>query len=186
MLAVRNSLFRPSKASIVEDLQIPLDIRFQGYRVVYDPEAVATEEIAPTFSAQFARRVRVGAGNFQTLFGNLGCLHPGKGLLAFCFFSHRVLRWVTPVLLVVAFLCSTLMVRHPAFAILVAAQSAFYLAALLGYRRKRRGKHTRFFSVPFHFCLMNLALFLGLFKYLSGRQSLIWTSTPRHVQRQVG
>jgi len=49
-LAIRRSLFHPRKQSIVEDLQIPLEIRFNGYRVVYDPEAVAVEEIAPNFS----------------------------------------------------------------------------------------------------------------------------------------
>jgi len=69
-LAVRRCLFRPKRQSIVEDFQIPLEIRFQGYRVVYDPEAIAVEDIAPTFAAQFSRRVRIGAGNYQTLFNN--------------------------------------------------------------------------------------------------------------------
>ena len=134
VLAVRSSLFRLSKPSIVEDLQIPLDIRFQGYRVVYDPEAMATEEIAPTFAAQWARRVRVGTGNFQTLFGSPGYLDPRRGLPAFCYFSHRVLRWLAPLLLLNAFFCSLVMIGRPTFAILAGTQSAFYLAALLGYR----------------------------------------------------
>lgn len=186
VLAVRRMLFRPIQSSIVEDLQIPLEIRFQGHRVVYDPEAVATEEIAPTASAQFARRVRLGTGDFQTLFGNLACLHPRNGLLAFCYFSHRVLRWLAPLLLFVAFFSSVLMVRRSAFAALVAAQCVFYFAALLGYWRKKQGKPARVFAMPFHFCLMNLALFLGLLKYLGGRQSLIWKSTPRSITPDVG
>jgi cellulose synthase/poly-beta-1,6-N-acetylglucosamine synthase-like glycosyltransferase len=185
VLAVRAALFQASKSSIVEDLQIPLDIRFQGHRVVYDPEAVATEEIAPTFTAQWRRRVRVGTGDFQTLFGSLGYLDPRKGLPAFCYFSHRVLRWIAPVLLLAAFLCSLVMIPRPIFAILAGAQSAFYLAALLGYRRKKNGQPVRPFSLPFHFSLMNLALLFGLFKYLSGRRSLVWTSTPRHVPREL-
>jgi cellulose synthase/poly-beta-1,6-N-acetylglucosamine synthase-like glycosyltransferase len=187
VLAVRRCLFHPNKLSIVEDLQIPLEIRYQGYRVVYDPEAVATEEIAPTFSAQFARRVRVGAGNFQTLFGNIACLDPRKGLLAFCYFSHRVLRWLAPIFLLSALLCSALLVRRPAFAALVGAQISFYLGALLGYWRKRRGKPAqRLVSIPFQFCLMNLALLLGLLRYLSGRQTLVWASTPRPLRHEAG
>jgi cellulose synthase/poly-beta-1,6-N-acetylglucosamine synthase-like glycosyltransferase len=186
VLAVRNSLFRQSKPSIVEDLQIPLDIRFSGYRVVYDPEAIATEGIAPNFSAQFVRRVRVGAGNFQTLFTNFKCLNPKHRLLAFSFFSHRVLRWLAPFFLIIAFLCSVLMVGRLGFAALLVAQIAFYSAALLGYWLKARGKRAGLLTVPFHFCLMNLALFLGLFKYLRGSQSLTWTSPPREMQREVG
>jgi cellulose synthase/poly-beta-1,6-N-acetylglucosamine synthase-like glycosyltransferase len=187
VLAVRSALFRPSRLSIVEDLEIPLTIRFQGYRVVYDPEAVAKEEIAPTLSAQFARRVRVGAGDFQTLCGNLRFLDPRKGLPAFCYFSHRVLRWIAPFLLLIALLSSMAMCRLPVYATLVTVQLVFYLAALLGFLGKRRGKRVpRIFSLPFQFCLMNLALFLGLFKYLTGRQTTVWTSTPRQLRNEAG
>lgn len=182
VLAVRRSLFRPQKRTIIEDFQIPLEIRLSGYRVIYDPEALAVEEIAPTLSAQFARRVRIGAGNYQTLFANLECLNPLKGMLAFCFFSHRVLRWLAPLLLLVAFGCSALIASHGRFLILLAAQSAFYLSALLGYFFKKKGKRTRVFALPLHFCTMNLAMLLGLLRFLSGEQKLTWASTPRLAQ----
>ena len=184
-LAVRRSLFRPRKQSIVEDFQIPLEIRFEGYRVVYDPEAVAIEEITPTFSAQFARRVRIGAGNYQTLFGNLGCLNPLKGLVTFCFFSHRVLRWFVPVFLLAAFSCSILLATQPEYAVLLAAQRVFYLMAGLAYRLKKNGKPARLFSLPLYFCSMNFALLLGLLRYLSGRQTLTWKPTLRQIRPEM-
>ena len=184
-LAVRRSLFRPRKQSIVEDFQIPLEIRFKGYSVVYDPEAVAVEEIAPTFSAQFERRVRIGAGNYQTLFANPECLNPMKGLVTFCFFSHRVLRWFVPVLLLVAFFCSILLATQPEYAVLLAAQSAFYLAAGLGYRLKKNGKPAQLFSLPLSFCSMNLALLLGFARYLNGGQTLTWKPTLRQSRPEM-
>ncbi|HTZ74132.1 MAG TPA: glycosyltransferase family 2 protein [Candidatus Aquilonibacter sp.] len=186
VLAVRRSLFRLEKPSIVEDFQIPLDIRFHGYRVVYDPEAIAVEEIAPTSSSQFARRVRLGAGDFQALFGNLSCLNPMKGLPAFCFFSHRVLRWLGPLLLLTAFICSLLLLDESLFKVLAVAQCAFYGAALLGYRRKKRSKSAGVLAVPLHFCSMNLALFLGLLQFLRGRHSAIWKATPRAATHETG
>jgi cellulose synthase/poly-beta-1,6-N-acetylglucosamine synthase-like glycosyltransferase len=182
VLAVRRSLFQPQKQTIIEDFQIPLEIRLKGYRVVYDPEAIAVEEIAPTLSAQFARRVRIGAGNYQTLFANLQCLNPLKGMLAFCFFSHRVLRWVAPLLLIIGFGCSALLVGHRIFSVLLAAQSAFYLSACVGYFFKKLGLRARLFSVPLHFCSMNLAMLLGLFRFVNGEQKLTWSSTPRQTQ----
>lgn len=184
-LAVRRSLFHPRKQSIVEDFQIPLEIRFDGYRVVYDPEAVAIEEIAPSFSAQFARRVRIGAGNYQTLFGNLECLNPLKGLLTFCYFSHRVLRWLTPLFLLVAFFCSILLATQPEYAALVVAQCVFYSMASLGYWLKKEGKPVRLFSLPLYFCSMNFALLLGLFRYLRGRQPLTWKPTLRQIRPEM-
>jgi cellulose synthase/poly-beta-1,6-N-acetylglucosamine synthase-like glycosyltransferase len=185
VLAVRRSLFKLEKPSIVEDFQIPLDIRFQGYRVVYDPEAVAVEEIAPT-SAQFARRIRLGAGDFQALFNNLACLNPKNGLPAFCFFSHRVLRWLAPVFLLGAFICSLVLIKQPVFKVLVLAQCLFYSAALIGYWLRKKHRSAGILSLPLHFCSMNLALLLGLVQYLSGHQSVVWKATPRVVSQQTG
>jgi cellulose synthase/poly-beta-1,6-N-acetylglucosamine synthase-like glycosyltransferase len=180
-LAVRRSLFNPRQDLIVEDFQIPLEIRFQGHRVVYDPEAIAVEEIAPTLSAQFGRRVRIGAGNYQTLFRSLGYLNPRHGFLAFSFFSHRVLRWLAPLLLPVGWACSLLLATQPSYAFLAAAQAVFYVMALIGYWLKKKEKRLRVCSGPFHFCSMNLALFLGLMRFLKGRQALAWKPTPRHL-----
>jgi cellulose synthase/poly-beta-1,6-N-acetylglucosamine synthase-like glycosyltransferase len=182
LLAVRRSLFRTTKQSIVEDFQITLEIRSKGYRVAYDPEAIAIEDFAPTFSAEFARRVRIGTGNYQTLVNNLAFLNPLNGLPAFAFFSHKVLRWLAPIFLLVAFVCSILMVRRPIFAALLVAQSLLYLAASLGYCLR---SPARLFSVPLHFCSMNLALLLGLLRYLRGRQTLTWNPTPRRTPAEV-
>lgn len=180
-LAVRRSLFNPKKDLIVEDFQVPLEIRFQGHRVVYDPEAIAVEEIAPTMSAQFARRIRIGAGNYQTLFGHLEYLHPRHGFLAFSFFSHRVLRWLTPLLLPLGFVLNLLLATRPLFVFLGLAQCLFYLMAGVGYRLKEKAKPLGICSVPFHFCSMNLALLLGLMRFMKGRQALAWKPTPRRL-----
>jgi cellulose synthase/poly-beta-1,6-N-acetylglucosamine synthase-like glycosyltransferase len=178
-LAVRRSLFQPEAGSIVEDFQIPLELRFQGHRVVYDPEAIAIEEITPSLQAQFARRVRIGAGNYQTLFRNPRYLHPSNGLLTFTFISYRLLRWLAPLCLVIAFLCSVAMARQPRFAALLALQCAFYSAAMIGYELKKRARKTSFFSIPLYFCSMNLALLLGFYAYMTGRQRGTWNVTPR-------
>lgn len=178
-LAVRRSLFRPQKQSIVEDFQIPMEIRFRGHRVVYDPEAVAVEEIAPTFSSQFARRVRISAGNYQTLFHHPEYLSPFRGFLSFSFLSHRLLRWLVPMFLVAAFLCSIPLAARLDLAIPLALQCLFYGMAGLGYWRRKNNKPARLLAAPLYFCSMNLALILGLVRYLSGRQSLAWSATPR-------
>jgi cellulose synthase/poly-beta-1,6-N-acetylglucosamine synthase-like glycosyltransferase len=180
-LAVRRSLFHPRKRSIVEDFQIPLEIGSSGYRVVYDPEAVATEDLAPTLSAQFERRARMGAGSFQTLFGNPQFLNPLRGLPTLVYLSHKVLRWVTPFLLLAVFFCNIWLASRVFYAGLLLAQSLFYLTVAIGYWRKRRGRPTGLCSLPFYFCAMNLPLVVGLFRYLGGRQNRAWKVTPRQM-----
>jgi len=183
--AIRRELFRPQPNLIVEDFQIPLDVRFQGYKVIYDPEAVSVEEIAPTFTSQFERRIRLGAGNFQTLFGHPEYLNPFKGIPAFAYLSHRVLRWLTPFLLIVAFACNAVLVFNLTYRILFFAQCAFYVLALLGYWAKRKRRSPGLFRLPLYFCSMNAAYIFGLARFLSGRQSVAWAATPRQAAVKV-
>lgn len=177
--AIRRALFRPQTGLIVEDFQIPLDLRFQGFTIIYDPDAIAIEEIAPTFTAQFERRIRLGAGNFQTLFGCPGYLNPFKGLPSFSYWSHRVLRWLTPLLLIIAFVCTAGLLADPFYRGLFIAQSAFYALALFGHITKKQGRAGGLLLLPLNFCSMNIAMLFGLLRYLGGRQSLAWTATPR-------
>jgi cellulose synthase/poly-beta-1,6-N-acetylglucosamine synthase-like glycosyltransferase len=179
LYAVRRGLFNPTKNSFVEDFQIPQEIRANGYRVIYDPEAAGSENLPPTLSAQFERRARIAAGSFQTLFGNPQFLNPLNGLPTFAYLSHKVLRWITPVLLLVAFLCNALVSSRPFYGGLLLAQSLFYVAALVGYYRKRFAGRAGFCSLPFYFCAINLPLLAGLLRYLGGRQNMAWKVTPR-------
>lgn len=179
--AIRRELFSPQANLIVEDFQIPLSLRFSGHWIVYDPEAIAVEEIAPSFASQFERRTRIGAGNFQTLFENPAYLNPFNGLPAFAYWSHRVLRWAGPILLMTAFCASAALYYERAYFGLLLAQSAFYLMAAWGYIRKRKEERIGLSKFPLSFCSMNAAFLSGLFRYLQGRQNLAWQATPRRA-----
>lgn len=179
--AIRRELFHPRPDFIVEDFQIPLAVRFDGHLVIYDPEAISVEEIAPTLAAQFERRVRIAAGNFQTLFSFPSYLNPLKGTPAFAYWSHRVLRWVTPLMLILALVCSAALVRVNAYQWMFVLQTSFWLLALLGYWRKTRNKSIGVCRMPLYFCSMNCAIVLGFFRYLRGLQSVAWKPTPRRL-----
>lgn len=186
VFAVRRELYHPPASAIVEDFQVPMDIRFAGHRVVYDPEAVATEEAAPTHADEFRRKVRIGTGAFQTLFGNPKFLNPLKGLPAFAYLSHKALRWLVPFLLLAVMVCNGMMVPiSPLYATLFACQVAFYLLAGFGWLRVRRGRPAGFSGAAFYFTSMNLALFLGLFRLFGGHRQAVWASTPRGVSAQA-
>jgi cellulose synthase/poly-beta-1,6-N-acetylglucosamine synthase-like glycosyltransferase len=183
--AIRRDLFSPRLQCLVEDFQVPLEVRFRGYRVVYDPEAIGVEEIAPTFASQFERRVRLGAGNFQTLFSNPGYLSPFKGIPAFAYWSHRVLRWLTPCLLIAAFGSSACLIVDLTYRWLFLSQCVFYGLALVGYVYKKGDRSPVLFCTPWHFCSMNMAMVFGLVRYLSGNQSVAWTVTPRETGTEI-
>ncbi|MGA8269852.1 MAG: glycosyltransferase family 2 protein [Candidatus Acidiferrales bacterium] len=183
--AIRRELFRPEPNLIVEDFQIPLDLRFHGHWIVYDADAIGVEEIAPTFGSQFERRVRLGAGNFQTLFGHPGYLNPFKGRVTFAYWSHRVLRWITPILMIVALAATAALVRSTFYLALFVAQVVFYGLVLIGFWLKKSGRSAGVCRIPLYFCSMNAAMLFGLFRYLGRRQSTAWTATPRKAATEV-
>jgi cellulose synthase/poly-beta-1,6-N-acetylglucosamine synthase-like glycosyltransferase len=102
--AIRRGLFwhdMPDN-TIVDDLVIGMKVREQGYRMIFDPEAVASEELPATVADEWRRRTRIGAGDFQALWFCRRCLLPRYGLFTLLFFSHKVLRWFTPHLCVLS------------------------------------------------------------------------------------
>lgn len=180
--AVRSALWHLQKPSFAEDFQLPMEIRGSGRRVVYDPGATATETVAPTFSAEFRRRIRLGAADYQALTHNPGFLNPLKGLPIFSYFSHKVLRWLGPFLLLTAFVSNLWLVSRPLYFGLFVTQTTFYMSACMGYLLMRNGKSQKLLSIPLYFCAMNLALLYGFFRFLRGQQKMAWDVTPRTVK----
>jgi len=57
--AVRKRLYRKLPADIISDLVEPLEILSQGYRIVFEPEAVALEETFEQKNEEMNMRIRV-------------------------------------------------------------------------------------------------------------------------------
>ncbi len=65
--AVRRSLYIPMRADQLPDFVLPLNVREQGKRVIYEPTAVLTEEALSESGAEFRMRVRVALRAFWAL-----------------------------------------------------------------------------------------------------------------------
>jgi cellulose synthase/poly-beta-1,6-N-acetylglucosamine synthase-like glycosyltransferase len=181
--SIRSSLFRPLhyNAYSNDDVLIPMNIIRLQHRVVFDPEAVSEEDMTESIAHEFARRIRIGAGNFQAFFWLLDFLHPGRGWPWFCYFSHKVTRWFSPFLLGTAFVCSGILWFLTSATVFLAVPLAGVLFIATGLS---------FLVIPvritrpaFYFLSMNTALVLGLLRYCKGIQSAAWTRTERDTER---
>lgn len=179
LYAVRSVLFHQQRPSIAEDFQLPMQILVSGRRVVYEPTAFAIEPAAPTFAAEFRRRIRLGAADYQILTQNLGFLNPLNGLPTFSYVSHKVLRWLGPFLLLTVFISNLCLISRPIYCGLLLLQSGLYAMAGLGFLQAKNGKCHKCFAIPFYFFSMNLALLCGFFRFLTGRQRMAWDPTAR-------
>jgi cellulose synthase/poly-beta-1,6-N-acetylglucosamine synthase-like glycosyltransferase len=187
LFAIRRSLFVAIPADgIVEDFLIAMNVRAAGYRVVYDPESIAWEEVAPNARQEFRRHVRIGAGNFHALRYTWRLLSPMAGAVALAFWSHKVCRWLVPLVLAAAQISAAMLAREPVYGVAVALGGAFVLLALLGHRLDLRARYWAPASIPYYFLSMNLALLLGLIAFVRGTQSIVWTPTARIAPSPLG
>jgi cellulose synthase/poly-beta-1,6-N-acetylglucosamine synthase-like glycosyltransferase len=187
--AVRKPAFVPlPPGTLVDDFVLPLLAKVRtGGRIVYDPEAVADEETAPDLAAEFRRRVRIGAGGFQSIKLLRGLLHPSHGWVALTFASHKVLRWLCPFFLIAALLANLALAHLPGFTELLVAQVGFYLAAVVGHRLPlpARPRAVRALRLPSMFVLLNAALVVGFLRWARGPQSGPWQRTARAAPEPV-
>lgn len=170
LYAVRRELYPfPKPNTINDDYVIPMRIVQRGYRVVYETRAVATEEAHEM--AGFSRRVRIMTGNFQQLGELSSLLHPLRIGPLFFFLSHKAGRLVVPVAMLAAVVSNLFLLDRPLYRALFALQLAFYGLVLLGALMSLRPKVLR---LPYYFCMINVAAFLGMYHALRGGRALAW------------
>lgn len=180
LYAIRRQLFTTLPPStIVDDLVIALRIMENGYEVRYDAEAVAYEETAPDSDGEFGRRARIAAGNFQSLRVVSGLLAPTAGFRAFAFWSHKVLRWVAPALMALAFAANWFLVESPLYRLTLAAQLLFYGLAAVGRVEWLHGTLRRAARVAHYFVKMNAAIAVGFWRFVRSAQGPAWERTAR-------
>ena len=180
LFAVRRELFRPLPAdTIVEDFVLTLRVLQEGWQARFDRAARALEPPAPSARAEMVRKVRIGAGGFQALGLTWPLLLPSRGWVAFAYWGHKVLRWLTPPLALTATVANTALLGEPFYA-------AFLACVLAGVTfGERLYRHESQFAIPGwvravgYFYLMNWALFLGLLRWLRGSQQVTWERVGR-------
>ncbi|BDG07701.1 glycosyltransferase family 2 protein [Anaeromyxobacter paludicola] len=181
--AMRRLLFRPlDPATITDDFVACVQVAARGWRVPFEPEAVAFEETTEDYGREFGRKARIGAGNWQALTLVPQLLDPRQGFLCFAFVAHKLLRWLTPFLLAGALVASAALAARGllGYQALLAAQVAFYLLAL-GGRLGAGGPARRLMSSAHYFVAMNAALAVGLWRFLRGTQAAAWARTARNA-----
>ncbi len=183
IFAIRRSLYRelPLNTPVTDDLFQALNVLEKGYEFRYNSSAIAYEYIGKDVKAEYRRKVRFSATNFQTLKIFRGLLLNKNILLSFCFFSHKVLRWFFPVICIFLFLVNIFLANKGLFLFQISLGiiGVFFLMSILGYLASVLKINCRLFSLPYFFVVANLALFHGLFLYLRRKHSGIWQSTER-------
>lgn len=180
IFAMRRALYRPIPEHVInDDAQITFDLIAQGQRILYEPQAESVEYASIRIEDDFFVKVRMVAGGFQTLAQQWRTLLPPRSWFAFAFLSHKALRYLMPVVLLALLMLCLLRLDQPWAAGLLGAQAVFYGAAAVGFALIRAGRIPGLTYVPFYFTAMNAAAFLGLVRFINGRQGTNWRKAQR-------
>ena len=170
--AIRRELATLLEPDVANDFAHPVQVGSKGYKVVFEPDAVALERATESLQEEFHRRVRIVTRGF-TAFGKYwkkyGLLQGKRG---FCFVSHKLLRWFAPIFLLGLFLSNLFLLENAFFLVTLWAQVLFYVTAVFGIFVKRR--IPKILVIPFYFCMINLAALVGFFLYLRGKRQSVW------------
>lgn len=174
--AIRRELFVPfaTRSRIADDFILPLRIIEKGYYFVYESEALAYERSGDV-RIEFNRKVRIGAAIVATLKASGALLNPLRGFVAYAFWSHKVLRWLVPYLLIVIILANVLLMQNSQFFQVTAMlQGIFYIGAVIGILGLLLGIQIPILSYLGYFVAANAALIVGLGKSFLREQDTKW------------
>ncbi len=161
--AIRKDLYENIDSSLISDFVVAQMIYSKGKRVVFEPEAIVFEETNSEIKDEFKMRVRVATRSLYGLWYMKKLLNPFKyRMYAIQLISHKVLRYLMPVFLILLFFTNQLLLgRGIGYQLFFGAQVLFYLSAMIG-------------GMPKYFCTMNLALLVALVNFLRGEKNITW------------
>lgn len=175
ILAVRKELYDPIDKFRGDDFEIACRVEIKGYGVIIEPEAVSYEEPSETSKQEFSRKVRLASWNLKSTIMLLHeTLKRGSMLTAFILFSHRFLRYTTPLWLLTMFVCNTFLLDGVLLYVFV-LQLLFYCFAVIGFIMEKAAFRVNLaFLLPFYFCMVNYAALIALIKNVSGKTEMFW------------
>jgi cellulose synthase/poly-beta-1,6-N-acetylglucosamine synthase-like glycosyltransferase len=177
LYAVRKSLFVPiADPAQADDIAISTRVVLQGSRLLYEPRAIAWEEAPAEGREEFRRKIRVTNHSVRALL-NLRSRLFTSGFYSVELLSHKLIRHFIALFLIPLFVSNAVLAtRSRFFALILLLQLLFYLLAVSGAMlRGTRAGRLKLFSIPYYFCLVNAAAFLGLLSILRKERLRAWT-----------
>jgi cellulose synthase/poly-beta-1,6-N-acetylglucosamine synthase-like glycosyltransferase len=179
LMAVKRCWFKPIPPGVTDDHFLALSIVAQGTRFIYTEQAVAElEKPSRNPMDEIRRRRRIVCQSLYCLSLWCNLLDPCRwGWFAFCLWSHKVLRRLTPIFFIFIFLSSlSLGFRGSLTGGLIfclmtigVGVCAFSLGVLLAKKHLHR-----LLRPPAYFLVGNMGMLLGLLDFMRGRRVIKW------------
>jgi glycosyltransferase involved in cell wall biosynthesis len=170
-MAFRRRLFRELPTFVGDDCLIPLHVREQRYRVVQCEDALAYDFMEHEDGREFRSRVRMTLRNWVGTWMTPALLnplrHPG---IAFGLWSHKLLRWLGAVALLVMVVAALVMAALRVEPVIAVGFGLFLAAGLAGFAASRASRTLPIAGSIYSFLLANAGFLGGLAKAMRGQR----------------
>lgn len=175
LYAVRRELFPVlPEGTVLDDVFVPMQVLRGGHRVVLEEGAVAWDRPSRSSAQERVRKLRTLAGNYQLVSLAPWLLVPGANPAWLRFVSHKLLRLLSPwLLLLLAGASIALAGRHGFYLLAVAGLVAFVALVLLAGVAPPLARLLPV-RIAAAFAHMNLFAAQALFTWIGNRRLHLW------------
>lgn len=176
LYGIKKSLYNEIPNNLVcDDLYRLLATALQNKRIIFDDKSVVIEVREKAVTEEIKRRKRVVSGGLSTVLACRKILNPAYGWVSFFVWNHKVLRWLSPVYLILIAIGTFLLnIESWLFYPLCITQAILYGGAALGWGFEK----FKFNILPLRILLfavsMNLGFLLGIARFIAGGQNAMW------------
>ncbi len=175
--AVRKKLYQPMNNDQLPDFVLPLKVVQQGYRAVYEPEALLKEHALKEPEDEYRMRVRVSLRAMWALYDMKSLLSLKRyRIFAWQMLSHKVLRYLCFIFIITGFVSNLLLLSESIFyKVFFAAQILSFIGvAISAYLQKNRIEFKPLYFL-YYFFLLNTASAHAFLKFIMGKKMVTWT-----------
>lgn len=173
--AVRRNLYKEVNPNHDHDTIVPLRTAGLGYRVVYQPEALAYEIASESFKGELRRKIRIITRDARTFIDLRFMLTPFRPWAAFNIISHKLLRWCVGFAMTGIFVSNLFLLEETLFQFTLAAQIGFYAVSGLAHIMDAVGWRNSLVRIPLYFCLVNGAGMMAALGLCTGKRMKTWS-----------
>jgi len=176
LYAIKKDLMPQIKeGTILDDVYVPMTVIKNGYRVLFEPQAVIYDDASVDEAIERKRKIRTIAGNYQLISMNKWLLSPILNPTFFQYFSHKVLRLMSPFILAITLIAL--------FYLTIFNYGLFYkllllLVALVFLFTYIKGIKIKFLykviKINHAFLQLNYYALLGCIEYIKNKNIYLW------------
>jgi glycosyltransferase involved in cell wall biosynthesis len=179
--AARKMVCQDFSEDMDSDFRTLLNTVKMGMRGTIDPKALGYYLDVSDPRLEFERKVRTILRGITLFFRNTEFLNIFKyGLFSYQYFCHKLLRWLVPFFLIIAFITNFfLATTSKIYFILIVGQMLFYGPIILTKIYDVYSSSWKILKIPVYFIIVNASIFVAWWRYLRQQRIVMWTPSDR-------